>query len=80
MRALQRFVLPALVASMIWTVPAAMAGSKSGAYLAGRAALQDSDFSSAASFFSRALVLDPGNLDLMEDLSLIHISEPTRPY
>ena len=70
MSAFRRVVVSGLLAGLTFSVPLAFAGSQSGAYLAGRHALQNSDFASASGFFSRALTLDPGNPDLMEDTVL----------
>ena len=44
------------------------ADNPSGAYLAGRAATYDSDFSAAAEYYTRALVRDPQNAVLMESV------------
>ncbi len=74
MRTVRRVLVSALVAGLALGVPAAMAASKSGAYLAGRAALQDGDFDTAANFFARALLMDPGNPDLMEDTVLSYLA------
>lgn len=74
MRAVRRLLASSLIAGLALGVPAAIAASKSGAYLAGRAALQDSDFDTAAAFFSRALLLDPGNPELMEDTVLAYLA------
>lgn len=71
---LSRIILSACVAAGVLCAPVASAASKSGAYLAGRAALQDSDFASAAGFFSRALTLDPENTELMEDAVLAYLA------
>jgi tetratricopeptide (TPR) repeat protein len=50
------------------------ADSGSGAYLAGRQALYDSDFEEAALYYSRALVRDPSNPQLMESLTLSQLA------
>lgn len=70
MDGLRRILLSSCIVGLTLAVPAALADSKSGAYLAGRHALQNNDFDTAAQFFSRALVRDPGNSDLMEDTVL----------
>lgn len=70
MRGIRRILVSAVVAGLTLGAPATQASSKSGAYLAGRAALQNSDFATASEFFARALLLDPANPDLMEDTVL----------
>ena len=45
-----------------------VAQSGTGAYLAGRHAIFESDFDQAASYFTRALAADPGNAGLMENV------------
>jgi tetratricopeptide (TPR) repeat protein len=55
----------ALVASLALASPA-LAQTNSGAYLAARHAAQQSDFEPAARFFTRALVQDPRNAELLE--------------
>ncbi len=47
--------------------PLAYAQGFSGAYLAARQAFSDSDFSTAAQYYTRALMQDPTNTDLMEN-------------
>ena len=70
MTGLRRVLLSSCVAALCFTGTAVLAQSKSGAYLAGRHALQNNDFDTASQFFSRALVRDPGNAGLMEDTVL----------
>ena len=50
------------------TVAPTSAQEAAGAYLAGRAATFDSDFSAAADYYTRALVRDPENAVLMESV------------
>ena len=45
-----------------------VADGLAGAYLAGRAATYDSDFAAGAKYYTRALVRDPQNVTLMENL------------
>lgn len=74
MRAFRRIVVSGLVASLGLGAPAVIADTGSGAYLAGRHAVQSSDFGAAARFFARVLILDPGNPDLMEDTVLSYLA------
>lgn len=74
MNGFRRIILAGLVSGLALGVPMASAGSKSGSYLAGRNALQNSDFEAAAGFLSRALLLDPGNAELMEDTVLSYLA------
>ena len=62
----------ALVALALATAsPAAVTAQQSlGAYLAGRIALANSDYAEAAQYFNEALLADPGNPGLMEELVL----------
>jgi len=60
------------VATILATTPVYSQGL-SGAYLAARRAAADSDFPAAARYFSRALVQDPTNTDLMENTILAFI-------
>lgn len=46
-----------------------------GAYLAGRNALSANDFPAAASYFTRALIQDPSNFDLMESALLAYVDQ-----
>ncbi|MCA0870954.1 tetratricopeptide repeat protein [Seohaeicola saemankumensis] len=52
----------------------APAQSGSGAYLAGRQALYDSDYGTAADYYARALALDPDNAGLMDNLVLSQLA------
>jgi tetratricopeptide (TPR) repeat protein len=70
MQVLRGKLVAALCASVILSPVAASATSGSGAYLAGRQAVQNSDFDTASGYFARALTLDPGNPALMEDTVL----------
>ena len=59
----------AAVLTAVLALPAPLvAQSGTGAYLAGRHALFDSDFDQAAGYFTRALAADPGNVGLMENV------------
>ncbi|TDE39861.1 tetratricopeptide repeat protein [Antarcticimicrobium sediminis] len=51
-----------------------LAQSGAGSYLAGRHALFDSDFEQAASYFTRALSRDPGNVGLMENVIISQLA------
>ncbi|MEE9429368.1 MAG: tetratricopeptide repeat protein, partial [Paracoccaceae bacterium] len=62
----------ALMTSFLSVTPAVSDGF-SGAYLAARQAFADNDFSTAAGYFTRALVQDPNNTDLMENALLAFI-------
>ena len=52
----------------------AVADGFSGAYLAGRQALYDSNFEAAASYYTKALTRDPGNAEIVEDVIMANIS------
>ncbi len=71
---LRRILLSCCVASVAFVAPAALAQSKSGAYLAGRHALQNNEFDTAADFLARALTRDPGKASLMEDTVLAYLA------
>ncbi|MFW8635752.1 tetratricopeptide repeat protein [Cribrihabitans pelagius] len=58
----------AAVAAISAAGPMAEAGGLAGSYLAGRAAIYDGDFVSAALYYSQALARDPQNPVLMENL------------
>lgn len=65
----RRAATAALALSMAFgPVTPAVSQEPAGAYLAGRAATFDSDFSAAADYYTRALVRDPGNVELMESV------------
>jgi tetratricopeptide (TPR) repeat protein len=51
-----------------------LAEGNSGAYLAARHAGYDSDFENAATYFSRALMRDQGNLSLMENAMTAYVA------
>ena len=70
---LRRLSTAAILLATVSTVQIGSAGPAQadglvGAYLAGRSATQDSDFAAAAQYFTRALVRDPANPNLMESL------------
>ncbi len=73
--------LPALAwIALSATVPfvsaqSAAADGLAGAYLAGRAATYESDFSAAAEYYTRALVRDPANLVLMENVVFAQLAQ-----
>jgi tetratricopeptide (TPR) repeat protein len=52
----------------------AQAQSVSGAYLAGRHAAVNSDYTQAASYYAQALARDPQNVELMESTALSYLS------
>lgn len=58
-----------LAAAASVSISPANADGLAGSYLAGRAATFDSDFESAAQYYTRALVRDPQNAVLMESLA-----------
>jgi len=60
--------LTCAAALLLTTGPMAVADGLAGAYLAGRAATYDSDFAASAKYYTRALVRDPQNVTLMENL------------
>ncbi|NKX36988.1 tetratricopeptide repeat protein [Rhodobacteraceae bacterium R_SAG4] len=60
--------LTCAAALLLTTGPMAVADGLAGAYLAGRAATYDSDFAAGAKYYTRALVRDPQNVTLMENL------------
>jgi len=55
--------------------PVPMGKTVSGNYLAGRHAQQVQDYAQAAEYLGRALVVDPGNLDLARRTFLLRLSE-----
>lgn len=63
------------VSGTIVSAPSAAADGLAGAYLAGRAATYDSDFSNAAEYYTRALVRDPSNPMLMENVVFAHLAQ-----
>ena len=78
LRTLSSKALVALAVSL--TVPfaapsPAQADGLAGAYLAGRAATYDSDFSAQAEYYTRALVRDPGNPVLMENVVFAQLAQ-----
>lgn len=67
----------AAVAALALTLTLPVAGaaqSVSGAYLAGRHAVFNSDFEAAAEYYARALTHDPDNPDLMENVVLSRLA------
>ena len=59
-----------LAAVLALSTASVSADTLAGAYLAGRQADAAKDFSSAANYYTRALVLQPGNPELMESTAL----------
>jgi len=62
----------ALIAGILAAAPVYSQGV-SGAYLAARRAFVDNDFPAAARYFGRALVHDPGNIELMQNAILAYV-------
>ena len=59
-----------IITAVLLSLPAGgFAQSESGAYLAARQAARNSDFESAVQYFTRALVQDPDNPNLMESVT-----------
>ena len=65
--------LIALVVALGPITAPALADVNAGAYLAGRQAATDFDFSAASQYFSRALTRDPGNAQVMEYSMTAHV-------
>ena len=70
---LRRFSTAAILLATVSTIHIGSTGPAQadglvGAYLAGRSATQERDFAAAAQYFTRALVRDPSNLNLMDSL------------
>ncbi len=63
----------ALAVLLAGTTPALQAEGLSGSYLAARQAEQNNDYAAAARYYTRALMLEPGNPDLMESLALAQV-------
>jgi len=57
----------------VWIAGAGVADSLSGSYLAARQAEERHDYAAAAQYYTRALVLAPGNADVMESLTLARL-------
>ena len=53
----------------------AFAQGFSGSYLAARSAMGDSDFAQAAMYYTRALVRDPANTELMQNAIMAHVGQ-----
>ncbi|WP_246043935.1 tetratricopeptide repeat protein [Ruegeria sediminis] len=71
---LVRHAAIAAIAAVL-ALPAPLAAeSGSGAYLAARRAASESDYASAAHYFSKALAQDPGNATLLENVVLAQLS------
>ncbi len=68
-----RFAIAFLAATLAADTALAQARSAAGAYLAGRQAIRDSDYASAAMFYTQALARDRGNADLMEETVLAQL-------
>ena len=51
-----------------------LAQGLAGAYLAGRQAAYQNDYSAAADYFTRALARDPSNPALLENATIAHVS------
>lgn len=67
------WVLAALIAAGLG-ISAPLGAENAGSYLAGRHAIQSSDFETAAHFYARALARDPQNTDLMEQSVLSQLA------
>lgn len=67
-------IIAACVTSVLATTPVAAEGF-AGAYLAARRAFADSDFPAASRYFTRALVQDPSNTELMENALLAYVDQ-----
>lgn len=65
----------ALVFALALAVPKADAASLSGSYLAAQQAERQHDFTEAASYYTSALVRAPGNAEIMESLTLVHLMQ-----
>jgi len=75
-RSLTALALVALSASgSLVTAQQASAEGLAGSYLAGRAATFESDFSAAADYYTRALVRDPSNPLLMENVVFAQLAQ-----
>ncbi|MEO1733812.1 MAG: tetratricopeptide repeat protein [Pseudomonadota bacterium] len=70
---MRRFSIVALVAAT-FTAPPVSAENNAGAYLAGRVAIANSDFSAASQYYTRALSRDPGNPGLLENAALAQLA------
>lgn len=78
LRSLSSTALVALslsLTSQFTLVDAARAEGLAGAYLAGRAATFERDFSAQADYYTRALVRDPGNAVLMENVVFAQLAQ-----
>ncbi|MEP4196684.1 MAG: tetratricopeptide repeat protein [Aliishimia sp.] len=65
----------ALALTLAAGVQSTSAESFSGSYLAGRQAEQQNDYAQAASYYTRALVRAPDNVDIMESLTLVNLMQ-----
>ncbi|WP_354667641.1 tetratricopeptide repeat protein [Lentibacter algarum] len=57
-----------------FAAPQASADGFSGAYLAGRQAIYDRDFETAAGYYTQALAHDPSNAEIIEDVIMANVS------
>lgn len=71
---IRRGVMLAIAVNLLSGVPI-LAEGYSGAYLAARSAMADSDFTTAARYFTRALVRDPSNAGLMQSAIVAQIGQ-----
>ncbi|TNF59725.1 MAG: tetratricopeptide repeat protein [Rhodobacteraceae bacterium] len=71
---LRKTAIAALLSSALLSAPAVQAMSGSGSYLAGRQAALDRDFGAAAGYFTRALIADPSNPQLLEQAALANLA------
>ena len=63
---LSRPLLALALAAMVSPLPLRAADEDAGAYLAARSAVIASDYREAATWFNRALLVDPGNPRLLD--------------
>lgn len=64
----------ALAATTFLTAPTVQASENAGAYLAARQALLDNRFEEATTYLTQALIADPQNVVLMENLALAQLA------
>ncbi len=68
-------VVAVLAAFAVLSSPSgAQADISAGAYLAGRSAKMEHDYAAAAGYFSRALLADPGNTTLIEEIMAARVA------
>ena len=70
-RVVSTIVVTALAGTLAFPIAAQ---SVSGAYLAGRQAALQNDYSEAARYYSQALIRDRGNVELIESAPLSYLS------